>query len=241
MEPGSWTDHGSMNIPVPPLELSSDGSYRPPYVRLDGNLLVDSFDPQGTSMVKYMVFGSYQFGLYGVALSDDLLTMKPGSVPYLIIADQYQRPSEPGQFDQSGNYTEGPYQLAHGDWLYIFYSRGNCCAPGSFDISTVYQTQVCRTPIGNGPAGPYVDRNGESCSRGSYYRHGSIFLYSNNEDGNRATVFAPGSVGVINDPDEGLCMWYQYQDNTAELPNLRFGYNYLNFDADGWPILTAER
>ena len=107
--------------------------------------------------------------------------MKPGSAPYLIVADQYQTPSEPGQFDQSGNYTEGPFQLAHGDWLYIFYSRGNCCAPGSFDISTVYQTQVCRTAIGNGPAGPYFDRNGESCARGSYYRYGSIFLYSNSK------------------------------------------------------------
>lgn len=122
--------------------------------------------------------------------------MKPGSVPYLIIADQYQRPSEPGQFDQSGNYTEGPYQLAHGDWLYIFYSRGNCCAPGSFDISTVYQTQVCRTPIGNGPAGPYVDRNGESCARGSYYRHGSIFLYSNSKSTNSTTPY-PMLTGVV--------------------------------------------
>lgn len=57
LEPGSWTDHGSMNIPVPDLELSSDGSSRPPYVRLDGNLLVDSPDPQGISDVKCMVFG----------------------------------------------------------------------------------------------------------------------------------------------------------------------------------------
>ena len=65
MEPGTWTDHGSMNIPVPPLELSSDGSYRPPYVRLDGNLLVDSYDPQGISAVKYMVFGKFPYFIGG--------------------------------------------------------------------------------------------------------------------------------------------------------------------------------
>ena len=78
------------------------------------------------------------------------------------------------------------------------------------------------------------------------------------QDGNKATVFAPGSVGIINDPTEGLCMWYQCkfslcqsqeslvnkdadQDNTADPPNLRFGYNYLSFDGDGWPILTEQR
>lgn len=97
------------------------------------------------------------------------------------MADQYQRPSAPDLGDMSGNYTEGAYQLAHGGWVYIFYSRGNCCAPGSFDISTVYETQVCRTAIANGPAGPYFDRNGESCAHGSYNRAGTTFLYSNSQ------------------------------------------------------------
>lgn len=186
MEGGSWTDHGSMNIPSPGLEKSSDGSYRVPYVRLDGNLLATSDDPQGIQNPKYMVFGSYQFGLYGVPLTDDLLTAVPGAQPKLIIADQYQPPAKdiPADGDRSGNYTEGAYQLQHGNYIYLFYSRGDCCAPGSDDVISVYQTEVCRTTVAEGPTGRYVDRDGLDCTTGGsqgYYRQGSIFLESNSK------------------------------------------------------------
>lgn len=57
MEPGSWKDHGSMNIPIPDLEKASNGDERRPYVRLDGNLLANASDPQGIGSTKYMVLG----------------------------------------------------------------------------------------------------------------------------------------------------------------------------------------
>ena len=205
MERDSWTDHGSMNLPVPPLEHASDGTDRPPYVRLDGNLLASTEDPQGIAEPKYMVFGeyvslcrapadvlgSYQFGLYGVPLTDDLLTVAPGASPQLIMADQYQTPAADVQGDLSGNYTEGPYQLVHGNYIYLFYSRGDCCAPSSDDVASVYQTQVCRTDVQNGPAGPYVDRDGQDCATGGsqgYHRPGSIFLYSNSKRSSKAEI-----------------------------------------------------
>ena len=41
------------------------------------------------------------------------------------------------------------------------------------------------------------------------------------------------------------CSWAKLtladQDNTSDLPNLRFGFNYLSFASDGWPILTETR
>ena len=127
--------------------------------------------------------GSYQFGLYGIALADNLLTAAAGAVPEIIIADQYQTPA-PGVGDASGNYSEGAYQIINDGYIYLFYSRGDCCAPGSVSVESVYQVQVCRTVESNGPTGPYVDQNGDDCATGGSEganRTGSIFLYSNSK------------------------------------------------------------
>ena len=61
MGENSWTDHGSMNIPVPPSETATDGEVIPPYVRLDGNLISNTNDPQGMVYPPYMVFGTTHF------------------------------------------------------------------------------------------------------------------------------------------------------------------------------------
>lgn len=57
------------------------------------------------------------------------------------------------------------------------------------------------------------------------------------------SVFSPGSVGVLDDPDEGgLVMYYQYFNLSAkDTEGIRFGFNYLEFGEDGWPTLVAER
>ena len=57
MDEDSWEDKGSMNIPIPSALPATDGEVRVPYVRLDGNLLATTDDPQGSSGTPYMVFG----------------------------------------------------------------------------------------------------------------------------------------------------------------------------------------
>ncbi|KAF7197832.1 putative arabinan endo-1,5-alpha-L-arabinosidase A [Pseudocercospora fuligena] len=176
-----WNDQGSIGIPLPEREKANDGTTRDPYVRLDGNLLSDSKDPQGVVEPLFMVFGSYQFGLYGITLAN-MTSVMPGERPELIIAAQYQKPASTILQDQSGNYTEGAHQLVNGDYIYLFYSRGACCEAPGHDAGSVYQTQVCRTVRSNGPRGLYVDRDGENCLTGGslgWHRKGSIFLYSN--------------------------------------------------------------
>lgn len=121
--------------------------------------------------------GSYQFGLYGFPVSDDLLTIAPGGNVSEIIIDQLNTPAPDAS--EGGNLTEGPYQLAHGNYIYLFYSRGDCCAPGSYGPDTVYRTEVCRAAKADGPTGPYLDRNGENCLTGSVKRAGTRVLYSN--------------------------------------------------------------
>lgn len=57
------------------------------------------------------------------------------------------------------------------------------------------------------------------------------------------SVFSPGSIGILDDPDEGgLIMYYQYFNvSAAQTEGLRFGFNYLEFGTDGWPVLVEER
>lgn len=255
MNLGSWTDHGSMGVPI------SKTTPEQGYVRLDGNLLTSSDDTSGVDSDHYMVFGSSQWGLYGFPVSSDLLTMKSGGKVQEIIVDQYNT----GQ--DAGNRTEGPFQFRNGKYIYLFYSKGDCCPPNSYSRSTVYKVQVCRALGTDGPTGPYHDRDGINCLTGGVDRVGTTVLSSHGKHrvlrfltaylgtqdlggkitniitGLRDAVFAPGSPGIIDDPDEGgLVMYYQYR-NTTDLvsPNIRFGFNYLEFDAEDWPVLVAKR
>lgn len=54
-------------------------------------------------------------------------------------------------------------------------------------------------------------------------------------------VAEPGSIGIFNDQIEGLVMYYQYKNLTAKDHSLRFGYNYLDFDEQEWPVLVAQK
>lgn len=86
MELDSWTDRGSTNVRK---SNTGDDQATESYVRLDGNMLADSTDPSGVDGFHYMVFGSYQWGLYGCQVSTDLLTVKDGESVDIIYLEQY--------------------------------------------------------------------------------------------------------------------------------------------------------
>lgn len=135
--------------------------------------------------------------------------------------------------------------LTNNGYVYFFYSIGNCCAADDTDYNnSVYRVQVCRKRVTDPPTGPFLDRDGVDCLTGGVNRVGTTILASR-DDGQ---VFAPGSIGILADPDLGMVMYYQYwnitlanQQSNPKMDGLRFGYNLLNWDEDGWPELVESR
>ena len=85
---------------------------------------------------KYLFWGSFR-GIYGIELSDDGLSLKPG-------ADKIQ---------VAGTAYEGTYIHKHGNYYYLFASIGSCCA----GLKSTYTTVVGRS---EDLFGPYVDKQG---------------------------------------------------------------------------------
>jgi arabinan endo-1,5-alpha-L-arabinosidase len=130
-----------------------------------------------------------------------------------------------GQPIASQHLTKVPFLYQYAEYVYIFCSHGSCCGPIDLPVDTVYRIEVCRA---TSVAGPYSDKSGKPCL-GTDNRSGTIVLASN---GN-GTVFAPGSLGILDDPVEGRVMYYQYF-NKFDLGSVkrRFRFNYLAFDQD---------
>lgn len=149
LEQGSWTDHGSVGIP------SSSEKPDRLYVRLGVNLLANSSDPSGVDLdYKHLAFGSFNQGLFGSYLDQDLLTVASNNTVNEIIADQYN-PNKDSK--AAGNRTGGTYALHHGQYIYQFYSIGSCCgAVKKANQDALYRVEVCRGLYSDGPNGESV-------------------------------------------------------------------------------------
>ncbi|KAI1324433.1 glycosyl hydrolase [Xylariaceae sp. FL0255] len=235
MEQDSWTNHGSMNVPI---SLTGTDQATASCVCMDGNMLADSTNPSSVDGFHWMTFGSYQWGLYGFMVSDDLLTIQDRPSVEMMYLEQYN----PGEY--AGNKTEGAYLLTNNGYVYFFYSISNCCAADDTDYkNSVYQVQVCRKLTTDSPTGPFLDRDGVDCLTGGVNRLGTTILASRSD----GQVFSPGSIGILDDPTLGTVMYYQYwnitlvnQQANPKTDGLRFGYNLLDWDSDGWPVLVAS-
>ncbi|KKZ64070.1 hypothetical protein EMCG_01566 [[Emmonsia] crescens] len=136
MEPGSWTDHGSIGL---------DTDRTMPYNAIDSCLLQDG----GTN---YLIFGSYWKGIYLLQMNSNATAVSgnPHNIAY--------KPDK-------RNAIEGGYFFKHGHFYYIFYSDGICCdyeielPPGGDE----YKIKVCRS---SSPTGKFVDKSGRDCASG---------------------------------------------------------------------------
>lgn len=98
LEPGSWTDHGSIGL------ISTPGS---PYNAIDPNLV-----KSGNSY--YLNFGSFWGDIYQTQLSTDLTQL--ASNPLHMV------------FNPSGSHAiEGAFTFQNGNYFYMFWSAGQCC------------------------------------------------------------------------------------------------------------------
>ena len=86
---------------------------------------------------KYLFWGSFH-GIYGIELSDDGLSVKPGAVKKQV----------------SGTFMEGTYIHKRGKFYYLFGSAGTCCE----GARSTYRVTYGRS---ENLFGPYVDKKGQ--------------------------------------------------------------------------------
>ena len=101
---------------------------------------------------KYLFWGSFH-GIYAIEMTDDGLTLKPGSEKLRV----------------AGNAYEGTCIFKRDGFYYLFASIGSCCN----GINSTYTTVVGRS---ENLFGPYLNRAGQSMSENSH----EILIHGNN-------------------------------------------------------------
>jgi len=213
LEPGSWTDHGSLGLPL------SDS-----YNLIDPNLFQET-----PSSPLYLSFGSGWKGIFQTTASTPPLTSSSSSSVNLA----YNSTVPPGQDYTS--VTEGSYQFwwqnGSEKWYYLFYSSGACCnvPPNLAKEGDEYKMMVCRSAS---QSGPFVDKAGRNCLT----ENGGTLILASHGD-----VYAPGGQGVLFDPTVGRpVIYYHYVKPSLgyNADKFQFGFNYLDFSS-GWPVIVT--
>lgn len=164
MDVGTWTDVGATGI-------RSDGTKA--YNAIDSNLFKD-----GNTWRMY--FGSFWKGLFTVPMKSTPTSVASGAGSSNVI------------YEPVTTAVEAPYMFKHGNYYYMFFSKGKCCG---FDkdrpaAGQEYKIMVCRS---SSATGGFVDKSGKSCTNGG----GTVVLESH------GWVYGPGGQGVYNDPTHG--------------------------------------
>lgn len=97
---------------------------------------IDPFYFEEEDGSKYLFWGSFR-GIYGIQLSDDGLSIKPGAEKVQI----------------AGTLTEGTYIFKRDGYYYLFGSAGTCCE----GLNSTYRVVVARS---TNLLGPYVNKSG---------------------------------------------------------------------------------
>ncbi|KAF2732177.1 endo-1,5-alpha-L-arabinosidase [Polyplosphaeria fusca] len=136
LEPGSWTDHGSIGLP-----LSQDYNLIDPNVLVDGDAVIFSF-------------GSYWDDIFQIQVSAN------GLIEGLVDAG----PADNIINNRSSTLTvaEGSFQFKWDNFYFVFFSVGWCCnePPNLALKGEEYRIMACRS---DNAAGPFVDSDGKSC------------------------------------------------------------------------------
>lgn len=98
---------------------------------------IDPFYFEEEDGSKYLFWGSFR-GIYGIQLSDDGLSIKPGAEKVQI----------------AGTLTEGTYIFKRDGYYYLFGSAGTCCE----GLNSTYRVVVARS---TNLLGPYVNKSGK--------------------------------------------------------------------------------
>lgn len=163
--------------------IASDSSK--PYNAIDPNLV------NGTGANQfYLSWGSYWGDVYQaqVAINGDYIFAS---------GNQAQVAYNPAGAHQ----VEGAFIWLHAGYYYLFLSAGDCCTYSPKPpAGEEYHVNVCRS---TSPTGPFVDKNGVSCTNGG----GTTVLASHDN------VYAPGGQGIFYDASYGDVFYYHYRES----------------------------
>lgn len=218
MDPGSWTDHGSIGIPK-----SSN------YNKIDANL----FFPQGAN-APVLAFGSFWQNIFQVPMANPPLTIDTTSYELTHLAQNTTvRPA--GLVAGS---MEGSYQFSWNGYTYLFFSSGNCCnepanathpnqqlAPPGEE----YHIMVCRASSSSPTT--FLDQTGMNCLT----ENGGTMVLASHDD-----MYAPGGQGVMYDAKlQSPVVYYHYVKPSVSYAydEFFFGWNKLDFGS-GWPVVV---
>ena len=105
---------------------------------------IDPFYIEEEDGSKYLFWGSFR-GIYGIELSADGLSVKPGAQKQQI----------------AGTLTEGTYIMKHDGYYYLFGSAGTCCE----GLNSTYHVMVARSEH---LFGPYVNKAGQPAMENNF-------------------------------------------------------------------------
>ena len=195
----SWKDLGGTGI------KSNDASE---YNAIDPDLFIE--DDR-----MYMIFGSYEEGLYQASMENPPTAVIPNT--YVKLAYEPTKPHA----------NEGSNMFKHGGHNYLFFSHGDCCGFDKKDVKAIdeYKIKVCRSKPG---VVNFRDAKGRRCTNGG----GTVVL------GSHGDVYGPGGQGVYKDPKYGPVLYYHYVNTSIGYADgqKQFGWNKLDFSS-GWPVV----
>ena len=214
---GTWTDQG--------IVVRSVGEGDHPRA-MDPSILRDE---DGHS---WMIFGSHAGGIYSVEL--DPITGKLKDDPENVLIDP-ETPENMARFtllasrgqESEENAVEAAYVTRHGDEYFLFLNFGICCN----GVDSTYNIRVGRS---NSPTGPFTDRNGADLTAGG----GSLVLDSQGEVLGNPDYIGPGHAGIFTLDDQDYFTFHFY-DGSQE-GEARFAARQLDWDEQGWPVISYE-
>lgn len=188
---GPFTDHGKLFISS---EIGVQNSIDPCFFR----------DTDGKN---YLFWGSFR-GIYGMELSADGLSTKPGTLFQI----------GPGS---GSNTTEGSMIFRHGNYYYYLGSSGSCCS----GLQSTYHVVVARSKF---LQGPYYNKEGLSVMSHPY---ATIMEKS-------TRVVGPGHNSEVITDDNGRTwmLYHGYQTWNVDAGRVLY-LDELKWDSQGWPYI----
>lgn len=116
---------------------------------------------------------------------------------------------------------EGSYVIRNGNYYYLFYNRGICCA----GTNSTYYVQMGRS---TSPNGTYVDVNGTNLLSG-----GGTTVMSRSSN-----FYGTGQIGFYTEGGNNFISYHYYNSNANGAPTL--GIANMGFQSSGWPFITRD-
>ena len=224
---GVWGDHDRSASGVA-VSDSPTGPFKDlgMLVSMSNTGVGNSIDPnyfEDTDGRKYLYWGSLRkaddaergrkSGIFVVELSDDGLSLKPGSEPVKVAGDR----------------MEGAYVHKRGKYYYLFASEGSCCE----GANSTYHVIVGRS---KSPLGPFVSRSGKSMIAGDDWVYDEVIL-----KGDSNQVFCgPGHDAEIVTDDKGQdWMAYHAYWKGNNYKGRCMNIDRVLWTKDGWPYFDG--